>query len=29
MDYTLPRAADLPPLDITFNGVPTRPIRWA
>jgi carbon-monoxide dehydrogenase large subunit len=24
MDYTLPRASDLPPLDITFDGVPTR-----
>jgi aerobic carbon-monoxide dehydrogenase large subunit len=24
MDYTLPRASDLPPLDITFNGVPTE-----
>ncbi len=23
MDYTLPRASDLPSLDITFNGVPT------
>jgi carbon-monoxide dehydrogenase large subunit len=23
MDYTLPRADDLPSLDITFNGVPT------
>ena len=23
MDYTLPRAADIPPLDIRFNGVPT------
>jgi carbon-monoxide dehydrogenase large subunit len=23
MDYTLPRASDLPPLDITFSGVPT------
>ncbi len=23
MDYTLPRAADLPPLDIRFDGVPT------
>ncbi len=23
MDYTLPRASDLPPLDIRFNGVPT------
>ncbi len=23
MDYALPRAADLPPLDITFSGVPT------
>jgi carbon-monoxide dehydrogenase large subunit len=23
MDYTLPRASDLPALDITFNGVPT------
>src|SRR5271165_1185184 len=23
MDYTLPRAADIPPLDIVFNGVPT------
>lgn len=23
MDYTLPRASDLPPLDIHFNGVPT------
>jgi aerobic carbon-monoxide dehydrogenase large subunit len=24
MDYTLPRAAHLPPLDITLNGVPTK-----
>jgi carbon-monoxide dehydrogenase large subunit len=24
MDYTLPRASDLPSLDITFNGVPTK-----
>ena len=23
MDYTLPRASDLPSLDITFSGVPT------
>ncbi len=23
MDYTLPRASDIPPLDITFSGVPT------
>jgi carbon-monoxide dehydrogenase large subunit len=23
MDYTLPRASDLPPLDIRFNGIPT------
>jgi carbon-monoxide dehydrogenase large subunit len=23
MDYTLPRASDLPSLDITFNGIPT------
>ena len=23
MDYTLPRASDLPPLDIRFDGVPT------
>jgi carbon-monoxide dehydrogenase large subunit len=24
MDYTLPRAADLPPFDITLSGVPTN-----
>ena len=24
MDYALPRAADLPPLDITLAGVPTE-----
>jgi carbon-monoxide dehydrogenase large subunit len=24
MDYTLPRAADLPPLEITLSGVPTN-----
>jgi carbon-monoxide dehydrogenase large subunit len=23
MDYALPKASDLPSLDITFNGVPT------
>ena len=29
MDYQLPRAVDLPDLNITLTGMPTPQIRWA